>query len=667
MENLANIHPGQIDNPYLGILPEVSEPEKITTEPPEKLPIAEWMEKYRFLGGHTEEKGNMRISRTPYLGPLLEWIVKPSVTELVLMKPAQIGGTEIMISIMGYFSREEPCPILLVMADQATAEYMGRERIQPMFRDSEELAKLIGRGVFSKTEIELINRAYIAVAWASSVAGLGSRSFRIVIMDEVDKPGYRSSLTEAAPISLARERSETFFSRKHLLLSTPTLETGNICTEIEMCDAVYDWHVPCPFCGLHQPLRWSREHSWGFQQEGYFKSKDGKFYPLGQVAWEGRRNATSEQIERAGYQCGNCERIWNTIQKNNAVENGEVVSRNGHHGEPKKIGLHINRLYSLLGLSGDIPALVDNWLKVIKGGDPKKIQGFVNSTLAEPWREVVIKVSDSEILKARCELPPRNVPEDAVALTCGIDVQRAGFWYVVRAWGKNWTSWLIDYQIIQGWDELENLLFNTKYAIHNRPGHVMKIFRAVIDTGGGRYGDAEISMVEETYYWIRQNRGRGCQIFGSKGASRPMDIKIKFGKPLDRTPSGKPLPGGLQLALIDTGAMKDLFHFRLNQATFDGETMPAYLHRETDEEYVSHITAEEKRLEDGVQVWKQIRTNNHLLDAEVLSMASAEPEWIGGGINMVPSQRISEIDREVPYQQGRKKNPWLGRNSQWLR
>ena len=45
-----------------------------------------------------------------------------------------------------------------------------------------------------------------------------------------------------------------------------------------------------------------------------------------------------------------------------------------------------------------------------------------------------IYVAWSEILAACCGLPPQTVPEQAVALSCGIDVQLSGFWFVVRVW-----------------------------------------------------------------------------------------------------------------------------------------------------------------------------------------------------------------------------------------
>ena len=575
----------------------------------------------------------------------MDTIIEDHVEVIVICKPAQIGGSVSTYAVAAYFTHQEPRPILIVMADQQTAEAVSERRLQKTFHASPGLSKTIKQ--FTKTELDFLTGARIKLAWASSVAGLGTFEFGILILDEIDKPGYYTSTKEAGPISLAIERTETYYNRKIVMLSTPTIETGNITQQLESCDVIYDWHIPCPHCGQHQPLRWSREHTSGFP-DGNYRAEDGTIHQLGGVVWDGGREATPEQIEAAGYVCGECGAIWNTIEKNNAVEQGKMVARKEPQNPPKKVGFHVNRLYSLLGQSGNIPKLVRNWLDV--QDRIEDLQGFINSTLAEPWKQITMSATSEQVLKARCALASQVVPQQAIALTCGIDMQLYGFWFVVRAWARDYTRWLIHYGQLANWEELETLLFDTAYPVEGNSDRTLRIWRAGIDTGGGE-GQWGITMTEQAYWWVRKNGvGRGCNVWGTKGSSTPLAGRIKVGKTLDKTPSGKAIPGGLQIISLDTGKLKDAYHYHLNQA-IDQMPMGGYLHSETGEDYASHILAEEKRLnEKGLEEWVQIKRDNHLLDAEVISMACADPEWPGGGVNLL----IPRKARPAPQQDDRK-------------
>ena len=325
-----------------------------------------------------------------------------------------------------------------------------------------------------------------------------------------------------------------------------------------------------------------------------------------------------------------------------------MVARAETEHRPRKVGYHLNRIYSLLGKSGDIPKLVTDFIDAVKSGDPKKLQGFINSALAEPWRQTVTKAEESEILKARCSLPPQTVPAEAVALTCGVDMQRHGFWFAVRAWARDYRSWLIHYGFLPTWENIEELAFNAAYPIEGKDGLTMPIWRLGLDTGGGKGAmETDPTLTEQAYYWIRKNGvGRGCLCYATKGASHPLAGKIHAGKRLDQTPSGKPIPGGLQVILLDTDAWKNAYHYRLRQAIEGGSTMAAWLHAETGSDYARQIMAEELRINiKGLQEWVRVKPDNHYLDAEILAMAVADPEWIGGGVNILARVKDGETEK----------------------
>jgi phage terminase large subunit GpA-like protein len=227
------------------------------------------------------------------------------------------------------------------------------------------------------------------------------------------------------------------------------------------------------------------------------------------------------------------------------------------------------------------------------------------------------------------------------------------------------------------YDELESLLYSTRYPVVEIGGLKaavadLGIWRAGIDSGGGKLDiDIDLTMTEQLYFWIRQNKGRpGPIIWPTKGSSHPMDRIVKVGQPIDKTPSGKSLEGGLSIATIDTGAAKDAVFFRLGQAVAGEDIQPAYLHKQTGPDYARQITAEEKRLnEKGVKEWVRIRPDNHLLDCECIALAIAEPEMSFGGINTIfPGPKPQPRKRTEPKATGQdRRDGRLGfKRPKWL-
>lgn len=629
-------------------------PEELAAaKPPERLRISQWACKYRELGKLSAITGMYSLEMTPFWGPIMDRCGSPDIDQVVVVGPAQSGKTVAIVeNVTGYYMHQDPSSIMIVLADEDTAYFISEEKIAPMFKDSAALSYLFDKKTFNKGEIGTHNGAHVDLAWASSVAKLATKPERIVICDEVDKPGYSKQSKEAGAISLARERTASYPDGyyKHIFTSTPTVPEGNITVLMEQSDVVYDWHVPCPYCGQFQPLRWSSEHAYGFD-DGLYRGDDGEVHRIGGVVWEGGRQATNEQIQNtARYQCGECGELWDTWQKNDAVGKGKEVSRTPETGKERKTGHHVNRIYSLFD-SGKLERLVLDWVSIFKlfgNQHYRSLQGFINSTLAEPYKRVVRQSADSveKVLAARCDLPPQVVPDEAELVVCYVDVQKYNFWFVVRAFAKDYRSWNIHYGNLATWEDVETLLFETEYPVDGKKNETMPIHRAAVDTGGTHKWE-DMTMTEETYFWLRKNGvGRGPRVRGTKGSNTPLKGTLQIMPAMDKTPSGKPLPGGLQLIRLNTHELKDRFMYRLNQAV-EGETYhAAYLHSEADEEYAKHILAEEKQTDDqGNEIWVQVSQRNDYFDCECGCIAMADRSWPTGGVDTFAAR---------PKQKGRR-------------
>ena len=588
--------------------------ERQAIRPPERIHIADWVERHRVLTeGHAAEPGPKSLARTPFLRPLYAAWSDPYIREVVVCKSAQIGMTDLAIDLVGFTAANDPCPMALFLADQLTAEKVMTDRVQPMLRTTACLAPVVDESRLTKAEAYLRNGFNLAVSWASSIAQTASRPLKHLVLDEVNKPGYSATGDEGSALGRLRQRQETFADSKLLMLSTPTTDAGNITRELETCDAVYDWHVPCPHCGAFQPLRWRAEA---------YRSMDGAQHQSGLVVWDGGSSATRQQIEEtARYQCGECGAPWTTPEKNAAVALGQPVARGPVPTRPVKVGFHFNRLLSLFP-GGRLEVMVSSWLEAQR--DHGDLQNFINSALGEAWVPKVRESSETEILASRSDLARGVVPEQAVCLTCGIDTQQVGFWFRVRAWALDRTSWGIDEGFLPDWQAVDDLLFSTRFGGRG-------IWRALIDTGGTREDGAEISRTEDVYWWLRKNWQRlPGRIFGSKGSSRAMDRACKLGEPIDKTPTQKPLRGSIQIVTVNTDFLKESLWSALERSR-SHEAGGAWLHADTDATYVRHLLAEEKRRDkSGAYSWVRVRKDNHLLDCEVLNFAAVDPSLLGG-------------------------------------
>ncbi len=588
-----------------------------------------WSEQHRVVT-MSSLPGPWRNEVTPYLAGIMDGSFFPSVRKTICCKSPQTGLTEMAINCLLYVMDHDPGPVLMVFPDREMAKENSNDRIQPAIKSSPRVRQyLTGRDDdMSTTRISLMHMV-IYMAWAHSASRLANKPIKHLILDEVDKYPPLASKKETSPINLAEARLTTYRDECHeWMFSSPSIEQGPIWQAmIKEAQVIFRYEVVCPHCGGAQVMIFD-------QIMKPADIKDPEEIESKRLSWYVCRHCGGEWTDRLRDQAVLAGRWVAWFWKIEDDGLGEFVRDTGGRDidtylqaeRPAKIGFHLPSWLSRFVSLSQVMASHRRGLT-----SREDLKDFCNKHKAEPWRTITISSSDAQLLKARCPLPPQVVPREAVALTCGVDVQKFGFWYVVRAWSRDFTSWLIQYGNLAVWEDVEDLLFSASWPV-DESDRTMRIWRAGIDTGGGAKSD-NMSMTEETYFWLRKNAvGRGCRVWGTKGSSRAMASKLTVGRPLDKAPSGRPLPGGLQIVSMNTGIIKDMVHYRLNQAR-DGGTMAAYLHSETGADYARQLLAEGK--DDMTDTWVQFRRDNHLLDCEVIAHLLADPEWPGGGVNLI--------------------------------
>lgn len=593
---------------------------------------SQWAERHRILT-MSSLPGKWKNQVTPYLIGIMDAAGLPYVHDITICAVPQSGKSEVVHNLVGYHIDRDPGPVLYVYPDEKTAGENSKDRILPMIQSSVRLRSYFTGQEKDKSSYRInLSHMPIYLGWGRSVASIANKPIKIGIADEIDKDGFDTPAKETSVLKLIDKRFRTFRATyKFFKISSPTLETGRIWESLEAAQVIFDYWVVCPLCGRRQLMVFSNG-----------KDAAGEQRPGG-IRWDGGRDGDPKEIKArnlAWYECEHCTGRWDEALRDKAVQAGVWLAR-GKQLElftyleafrPADIGFHIPAWISHFVGFGEIAAAFLEGL-----GDAEALQDFYNGYCALPWVVKKLSTSEERVLQAKNDIPGGVVPEDTIALTCGIDVQKRGFWFVVRAWTRNKDSHLVQYGYLATWDDVYTLVFDTAYPVQGQdPGRTMGIWRTAMDTGGGDTEDGDWSKTDEIYAWIKRY-GAG-RVFAVKGASRAQEATVRK-TVVGLKKKGKPIPGGLDLYYLDVDRLKSVFLSYFDEPDPDDDDAAGgamsmkktvTLHSDTGMDYAAQITAEERRPDPkkkGKMIWVQIKHNNHLLDCEVYAAAAADDFW----------------------------------------
>lgn len=603
--------------------------------PPPNLTISQWADRYRYLSSESSaEPGKWNTDRAPYQREMMDAMSDSRAEMVVIMSSAQIGKTEIVNNVIGFHIQLDPAPILLLQPTLEMAEAWSKDRFAPMLRDTQSMHGLVKDPRSRDSGNTLLHKRFpgghITMAGANSPASLASRPIRLVLCDEVDRYPI-SAGTEGDPVSLAKKRTTTFWNRKVLLTSTPTIKgASRIESAFEHSDQ-RRFYMPCPQCGEKQTFKWQ------------------------QVKWdqdEAKEGDEKHKSETAVYVCEHNGCIITDADKLGMLLRGEWIAEAPFQGI---IGFHINELYSPWVTFAQ---MVSEFLKAKKL--PETLKTWVNTSLGEPWEEAG-EIVEADSLMARKESWGNEAPEDVVIVTAGVDVQGDRLEIEVKGWGIGEECWSLDYRIFYGdpaqpqvWAELDAYL---QQPVKSKTGLYLNIACTCVDSGGHH--------TQMVYDFCGKRATRG--VFAIKGINQPA-------RPLVGRPSRN---NRYKLRLypigVDTG--KEVIYGRLRIA----DPGHGYFHFpiERDREYFLQLTAEKQvtRFTKGVarREWIKTRARNEVLDCTVYALAALKllsPNLEQLAEEMLfrprpaPEQEASETAPREPY---RPKQPWIPRMDNWMR
>jgi phage terminase large subunit GpA-like protein len=540
--------------------------------PPPDLTCSEWADRFRMLSRESSaEPGRWRTDRRPYLREIMDACSDPRVERVTFQKPAQIGWTEVIGNVVGYYIDLDPSPILVIQPTVDLAKMWSKERFDPMLRDSPRMWGKISEGTRREKDQSILRKAFpggfIAITGANSAAGLRARPVRILIGDERDaypvsargaaRPGTGThAVGEGDPFSLGIKRTTTFWNRKILEGSTPTIRGQSQIEEARGQGSDAAWYVACPHCSYAQTLKW-----------GNLRWESGRpetaAYTCGLISEEGELLAgCGERIEEYHLPAMNAAGVW-------------------VHTHPERTRW---RSYMVSGLVC-VPwaDLAREWIAA--HGKPEELKVFVNTRLAETWNDAGEEVDESELEARRedygtdAEGRDIEIPMGVGALFASVDVQDDRLEYLVRGYGAGAESWFGKHEQLWGdpskpevWRSLDLALFR---PWRHASGATLQPRWTFIDSGGHH--------AQEVYAYCKARRSR--HVYASKGTDE------LAGRAAVSRPS-KNNKGRVLLFTLGTVAIKDTLFARLKTTTAG----PGYLHysRRTTSEFLRQVTSERR-------------------------------------------------------------------------
>jgi len=543
------------------------------------------------------------------------------------MSSAQVGKTELILNVIGYYSDQDPSPILMIQPTLEMAETFSKDRLAPMVRDTPVLKSIYpdakARGGGNTMLHKKFAGGHITMAGANSPASLASRPVRIVLFDEVDRYPV-SAGSEGDPVALGTKRTTTFWNRKRIITSTPTDEGISRVARAYEESNQSRYLVDCPHCGEPHPLE--------FKNLQWSKDDDGN------------------HLDDVHMVCPHCGCVIEEKDKKRMLANGEWVAEAEFTGT---VGFHLNELYSPWKTWLEIR---DDFLVAKKS--PETLKTFVNTSLGEVWREDE-ETLDWQEVAARRE-PYSSPPEEALVLTCAVDVQDDRLEYEVLAWGEGDESWGVKYDSIEGdpashliWDKLEEVLFS---KFERADGVKLHIPVMTIDSAG--------HYTQQVYDFARKHRGRVFAIIGRAGTGRPI-----VGRP------SKSNKGKIPLYTVGTDTCKELLIFSMLRVS---KTGPMYCHFPGDPElgyddrYFQMLTSEKVIIKHKAGVpyrtWDAKGRRNEALDCRVYNMAARailDPNYARIKANLTPDDKKPgkkeppRTQRSRPKYQRRKSSSYI--------
>lgn len=461
-------------------------------KPPEDLTVSQWADKNRRLTSESSaEVGKWRTSRTPYMFDILDSFTDPLIEHIVVVAASQVGKSETINNMVGYCIDQDPGPILLIQPTIDDVKRYSEMRIAPMIRETRCLKRKVADPKSRDAANTKRQKSFpggVLVMTGSNVAhDLSSMPIRYVFGDERDR-WATSAGSEGDPWELAVARTRTFYNKKMVEVSTPTVKGASAIENSYNLGTMERWKTQCPHCGEYVEITFDNIR---FEYDAA-ENGDKKIFHISEIF----------------YVCPECGGISDehTMKSQPAKWVATVPEARKHHK---------TRSFWLTSWVSPWATWESIILQFLQAGtDSAKLQVVYNTQFGELWEERGDMASEDDVM-ARREVYEAEVPDGVLLLTCGVDTQDDRLEYEVVGHRRFGETWGIKKGVILGrpdteevWERLDEVLSH-KYKF--KSGVSLQISLTFIDEGGHFTQEVRQHCLARQY----------DHVFAIKGANRP--------------------------------------------------------------------------------------------------------------------------------------------------
>lgn len=477
--------------------PEVLEIEGMYVEaagsvrPPQRMSVAEYAQKHRYLPGGSGRGDRWRNEKTPYLVEPMEWLTSRMYQTIAIPGPGQVGKTVVPENWLLQSVALDPAPFLWYMQSDDSLEAYVKARINPMIDDHDEMRTALGpRPIDDSLHFKLF-RGMTAQFLTASMGNLINKNAPRIVADEIDAWGIDGDVKPLLDI-----RRQSFGDESMLLaLSHPDKATGMIPERDWLAGimAIYAdstrcvWYWECPICGgvsSPNPMA-ARFMSLEYPTEGSLDAVEDGSYLLCPVN-----------------QCKIKEHKRNGMNKNGIwIGDGQEIRKDG-----KITGQRVNRKTAgawIVGamssfIMGGIGGLAKARVKAERERDAGEDDDALRQVIVKQWgipyapSRAVGSISANDLAdRAEPDLKTGEVPEGVRFIVIAVDCQLGYFEWICRGFGERGESWIIDRGRFTAnpatdaddWDMLQDL-FTKRWPLADGSGRTMVARAAGFDSAG---------------------------------------------------------------------------------------------------------------------------------------------------------------------------------------